>query len=181
MLFDHLYDDVDGGHVRLLDAIAVGEAADLKLEVALTSEFTAALSEKGDRFKAASSCEGNCCDQVGGVAACGECDEDISLLAEGLDRTGEDIFVAEIVGDAADVAGAREGDCGKGWALMSEDTGELFGKVHRIAEASAVSCDENLLPLPKTVADHLGSALHKGEAAGLFQKFDGAHAIFNCL
>ena len=57
----------------------------------------------------------------------------------GLDRPSEDLVIAEVVGDAGELARIGEGDGGEGAPVSAEPAGPLLGEVHGVAHGAAVA------------------------------------------
>jgi len=139
--FEHqVQDDL----MRLLH-VGAGGVGDEQFDVGLAVEGAAAAANQGERLDAARLGGADCFDQVGGVAARREEDEQVAGGAERLDLAGEDLVEAEIVGDAGERrAVGADREAGQGAAVALVAAGEFFGEMHCLGRAAAVAGAEHL-------------------------------------
>jgi hypothetical protein len=91
-------------------------------------------------------------DDVGGVSAAAEGDEEIAGLTQTLDLAGENGVVSPVVGNAGqggDISG--QADCGEGTTTAAVAADEFLGHVEGISGAATVAAGENFVASLKTL------------------------------
>jgi hypothetical protein len=123
-------DDVEDEHVEFLDAVG-GVAWDDEGGGGEGAQGAAGLTYEGDGVSTALLCGG------GG----------------GLHPAGEDVVVAEVVGDTGEVARIVAGEGGQRDAVAAEAAGEFFAEMSGVAHAAAIAAGEDLAALGERARD----------------------------
>lgn len=115
-------------------------------------------------------------DDVGGVAARAQRDEEIAGLGQTAELAGKNLLVAKIVADAGDergVGGKRDGWQGATRPCVAAD--EFGGEMAGLGRAAAVAADEQLSATVERGDNHLACAIDGG--ANRVQRLKRAHGL----
>ncbi len=147
--------------------------------------FAAAAAEEGDGGEVEIFCLVESGENVGGIAAGGEHDEQIFRAREAGDLAREGVFVAVVVDDAGEErAVGGESDSGQGAAVFGVTADEFGREMGGLRGAAAIAADEQFSATAERREDHLAGAVDRGanfgerlQGADGFGEgdFDGAH------
>ena len=159
------------------DEIAGGEALGL----------AAAAAEEGDGLKVEFVCFVQGGENVGGITAGGEDDEQITGPGEAGDLAGEGVFVAVIVDHAGEEGAIGvEGDGRQGTAVLGVAADKFGGEMSRLGRAATIAADEEFAAAAEGREDQLGGAVDlradfresvEGAERVGERGFEGAHGV----
>lgn len=129
--------------------------------------FTTAATEEGDGLEAEFLRLGERGEDVAGVAARSERDDEVAGLGEAGDLAGEDVVVAVVVADAGEeraVAVERDGRERAAILLVAAD--EFGGEMLGLGRAAAVAADKEFVAALEAGENQVAGAIDRGTQAG---------------
>lgn len=138
-------------------------AGDDEIDSGESPGLAAAAAEEGDAGQAKALRFGEGGENVGGVAARGEDDQQVAGTGEAGDLARERVFVAVIVADAGEQrAVGGKGDRGERAAILGVATDEFGGEMGGLGGAAAVAADEQLSAAAEGLENEAGRRVDLG-------------------